>query len=72
MDEKVDFQPVYTTFAAGKVAFIKSLFDSHSVNYYVDNVISAAIGFGNLTGEMTFMVAKDQVNLAKELLKKIA
>ena len=71
MDEKVDFQPVYATFAKDKVAFIKSLFDGHSIRYYVDNEIAASIGFGEVGGEMTFMVFKDDVGIAKELLEGI-
>ena len=71
MDEKVTFKPVYSTYDQGAVALIKSLLESHKINYYVDNENLAALGYGRATGLMTFMVATAQVDVAKELLKDI-
>ncbi|HOX54433.1 MAG: DUF2007 domain-containing protein [Candidatus Omnitrophica bacterium] len=72
MDEKVAFEAVYTTFNQGRLALIKSLFDSEGIFYYVANEDAASAAFGAVNGTMTFMVAKDQVDLAKDLLKELS
>lgn len=70
--EKVGFESVYTTFDQGRLALIKSLFESENISYYVVNENAASIGVGGVTGSMTFMVAEDQIDLAKDLLKEIS
>lgn len=72
MDEEVGFESVYTTFDQGRLALVKSLFDSEGIFYYVTNENAASVAFGSVSGTMTFMVKKDQVDLAKDLLKEIS
>ncbi len=71
MDAQRDFEPVFTTFDKGAVALVKSLFDSEKIFYYVDNENAASLAMGSVTGVMTFMVAKEQVEKAKEVLEKV-
>ncbi len=71
MDEKIDFEPVFTTFDKGAVALVKSLFESEKISYYVDNENAASLAMGSVTGVMTFMVVKDQVEKARDLLSEI-
>lgn len=67
----MEFEPVFATFDKGTVALIKSLFDSEQIYYYVDNENAASLAMGSVTGVMTFMVAGNQAETAKELLQKI-
>ena len=71
MDKEVKFESVYSTTDKGTVAFVKSLLESNSIKYYVDNEHAASLAFGDVSGVMTFMVAQDQAELAKDLLKEI-
>lgn len=71
MDEKIDFEPIFATFDKGIVALIKSLLDAEKISYYVDNENAASLAMGSVTGVMTIMVAKNQVDTAKELLREI-
>ena len=72
VDEEVGFESVYTTFDQGRSALIKSLFGSEGISYYVSNENAASVAAGGVSGMMTFMVAKNQVDLAKDLLKEIS
>lgn len=71
MEQKTGFESVYSTSDKGTVAFIKSLLGSNSIKYYVDNEHAASLAFGSTSGIMTVMVAGDQAESAKELLKDI-
>jgi hypothetical protein len=71
MDEKTDFESVYSTFDRGSVALIKSLLESNGINYYIDNEHAAGLAAGQVSGMMNVMVVKNQVDLAEELLKDI-
>lgn len=72
MDEEVKFKSVYSTWKRSDVAFIKSLLDDNSVVYYIDNEYAAGLaGGGGVSGVMNVMVAENQLDLAKELLKDI-
>jgi arginine repressor len=71
VDEKVGFRSVYSTFDKGVIALIKSLLGSNGIVHYIDNENAASLVAGQVSGYMTVMVAKNQVDLAKELLKEI-
>ncbi len=69
--EKSGFEPVFTTFNKGIMALIKSLLDAEEISYYIDNENAAISSMGAVGGAMTVMVAKDQVEEAKEILKEV-
>lgn len=71
MDEKVEFLPAYTTSNHGIVALVKSLFEAADISYYVDNEHAASVAFGKVTGGMTFMVSREHIDTAKELLEEL-
>ena len=65
MDKKIGFEAIYSTFDNGTIALIKSLLNSNNINYYIDNENASK----NKYPVMTVMIAKNQVGLAKKLLK---
>jgi hypothetical protein len=71
VDKNSGFEEVYVTFSKSTIAFIKSLLDGNSIRYFVDNEHAAGLATGDVSGAMTVMVLKEQVDLAKELLKDI-
>ena len=66
--EYIEYEKVHTAFNLSDVAIIKSLLDSENVTYYIQG---EHIILHYPHGPARVMVKKDQVELAKEILKDL-
>jgi hypothetical protein len=71
--EYQDFEEVYTALDMNEVMLVKSLFEGHGIKYVAqgDNHFkSSGTIMGNYGIPVKFIVAKEQVSEAQELLKQ--
>jgi hypothetical protein len=68
-NEFIEYIPVIETHNAGDRVFLKSLLDAAEITYFIQGEFVAPYLFNALP--MVFMVKKDQVDEAREILKDV-
>ena len=66
-----DYKKVLETFNPGDIAIIKSILDSEGITYFFQGENFTHIGYGTFVAPARLMVKEDEVERAKEIIKKL-